>query len=242
MAVRLTKKDKENLNRINQSVRRKNKQMDNYDLPVYMPVLTASKVTSRKQLNDYLQEARTYTRGYGFKYKQNKYGVVASLSEIAEAKRLAQKVTRERAKRFKEIAPQEFRSRGKGTGSSIMQRKLMTSSKYYDKYSIYDPVHFNFSGFKNRTQLVKRLNNLTEQLEPDYIPKKNEALKDNLIKAINRNWGDKGKEIQKYIKKMPADKVAEEYMSEDIFDFDYIYDPNEVDRQIEIFKATYNIT
>ena len=30
-------------------------------------------------------------------------------------------------------------------------------------------------------------------------------------------------------------------MSEDVFDFKYIYDKTQVDRQVEIFKATYNI-
>lgn len=242
MAVRLTKKDRDKLNRINQSVRRKNKQMENYGIDLYMPVLTSNKVTSRKQLNDYLEGARTYTRGYGFKYRQNKYGVVASLSEIAEAKRIAQAVTRERAKRFKEIAPKEFRSRGKGTGSSIMQRKLMSGRRNDDKYSIYDPVKFRFGSFMNRKQLDKRIENLSSQLAPDYIDKKNEDLKNNILKAIERNWGAKSKSIQDYIKNMSPDKVVDEFMSEDIFDFDYIYDENEIDRQIEIFKATYNIT
>lgn len=238
MAVRLTKKDKEKLNRINQSVRRKNKQMDAYNLPLYMPVLTSSKVTSRKQLNDYLQQARSYTRGYGFKYRKNQYDVVASLSEIAEAKRLAQKVTRERAKRFKEIAPEEFKSRGKGIGSSIMQRKLMGD----DRYSIYDPVKFNFGSLRNREQFERRIERYTKQLAPDYIEVKDRQLKDNIIKSMQENWGSKGKKAIDYIKSLEPSEVTREYMSEDVFDFNFIYDKTAVDRQIEIFEATYNIT
>ena len=30
-------------------------------------------------------------------------------------------------------------------------------------------------------------------------------------------------------------------MSEDIFEFSYIYDENDIKRQIEIFEATYNL-
>lgn len=242
MAVRLTQKDKDKLKRINNSVRRKNKQMENYNIDFYMPVLTPTKVKSRKQLNDYLEGARAYTRGYGFKYRQNKYGVVASLSEIAEAKRIAEAVTRERAKRFKEIAPKEFKSRGKGTGSSIMQRKLMSGRRNDDKYSIYDPVKFRFGSFMNRKQLDKRIENLSSQLSPNYIENKNIELKENILKAIQRNWGNKSKKIQAYIKNMSPTEVVDEFMSEDIFDFDYIYDENEIDRQIEIFESTYNIT
>ena len=54
MALRLTSKDKEKIKRVNNSIRRKNKQMDNYDIDIYMPIITATKFTSRKQLNEYL--------------------------------------------------------------------------------------------------------------------------------------------------------------------------------------------
>lgn len=237
MAVRLTKKDKEKLNKINASVRRKNKQMDNYDIDIYMPVLTASKVTSRKQLNDYYDRARTYTRSYGYKYRKNKYDVVASNIEIARAKRLAEEVSKERAKRFKKIAPQEFKSRGKGIGSSIMQRKLMGD----DRYSMYDPVKFNFSSLRNRQQFENRVERFKNQLEPDYIDFKNEQLKKNIIKAMTDNWGSAGKKAINYVKGLEPDEVVREFMSEDVFNFSYIYDRLQVARQVEIFEATYNL-
>ena len=95
MAVRLTNKDKEKLRRINNNVRRKNKQMDNLGIGdiYHIETLPISQVTSRKQLNDYYDNARRYTRGYGFKFKKNAYGVVASYRELAQAKRLAEEVT-----------------------------------------------------------------------------------------------------------------------------------------------------
>lgn len=237
MAVRLTNKDKEKLRKINNSVRRKNKQMDNYDLDFYLPTLPISKVTSRKQLNEYYDTARRYTRGYGFKFKKNNYGVVASNREIAQAKRLANEVTKERQKRLMKIAPQEFKTRGKPTGSSIMQRKLMGDSRY----DVYDPVKFRFGSLRNREQFENRVESLANQLNPEYIAKKNEQLKENLIKAISTNWGKDGKKATDYIKSLSPDEVLEEFMSEDIFEFSYIYDENDIKRQIEIFEATYNL-
>ena len=237
MAVRLTNKDKEKLRKINNSVRRKNKQMDNYDLDFYLPTLPISKVTSRKQLNEYYDTARRYTRGYGFKFKKNNYGVVASNREIAKAKRLANEVTKERQKRLMKIAPQEFKTRGKPTGSSIMQRKLMGDSRY----DVYDPVKFRFGSLRNREQFENRVESLANQLNPEYIAKKNEQLKENLIKAISTNWGKDGKKATDYIKSLSPDEVLEEFMSEDIFEFSYIYDENDIKRQIEIFEATYNL-
>ena len=237
MAVRLTNKDKEKLRRINNNVRRKNKQMENYGIDIYVSTLPQSKVTSRKQLNDYYDRARKYTRGYAYKYKQNNYGTVVSNIELAKAKRLAQEVTKERQKRLMKIAPEDFKTRGKPTGSSIMQRKLMGDSRY----DIYDPVKFRFGSLRNREQFENRVESLANQLNPEYITRKNEQLKENLIKAISTNWGKDGKKATDYIKSLSPDEVLKEFMSEDIFEFSYIYDENDIKRQIEIFEATYNL-
>ena len=237
MALRLTNKDKEKIKRINNNVRRKNKQMDNYDIDIYMPVISATKFTSRKQLNEYLDQARRYTRGYAYKYKKNIYGTVASNIEIARAKRLAEAVSRERAKRFKEIAPKEFKSRGKGIGSSIMQRKLMGD----DRFSMYDPVKFNFGSLRSRSQFENRVSSFINQLQPDYIDSRNKQLKNNIIRAMKENWGKDGSKSVEFIENMSADDVVKEFMSEDVFNFSYIYDKTQVKRQIEIFEATYNL-
>lgn len=237
MALRLTKKDKEKIKRVNNNVRRKNKQMDNYNIDIYMPVISATKFTTRKQLNEYLDQARRYTRGYAYKYKKNQYGTVVSNIELARAKRLAQDVTRERAKRFKQIAPQEFKSRGKGIGSSVMQRKLMGD----DRFSMYDPVKLNFSSLRSRKQFENRVESFKNQLEPDYIDSRNEQLKNNIIRAMQENWGDDGKKAIDFVKNMTNDDLIKEFMTEDVFDFSYIYDRTQSKRRVEIFEATYNL-
>ena len=238
MAIRLTKSDKDKIRKVNQSIARKNKQMENFDIDIYKPIIKASDFKTRKQLNNYLDEARRYTRGYAYKYKQNLYGTTVSNIELARAKRLAQEVSRDRAKRFKEIAPEEFKSRGKGIGSSIMQRKLMGD----DRYSMYDPVRVNFGSLRNRQQFENRLENLAKQLDPEYIEDKNKQLKDNIIRAMQENWGEDGRKSIEFIKNMSPDRVVKEFMSEDVFSFSYIYDKQQAKRQVEIFEATYNIT
>lgn len=241
MALRLSKKDKEKIKRVNNSIRRKNKQMDSYGIDIYMPVIPATKFTSRKQLNDYLDTSRRYTRGYGFKYKKNTYNVVASNIEIAQAKRLAQAITRDRNKRFKEIAPKEFKTYGKSTKSSVYQRRLMTKDGE-DKYAMFDPVKFDFSKIQTRSQFEHRMNYYLRQLEPDYISTKNEQLKDNLIKAMRKHWGKYANKSIDYIKSLSPEEVVEQFLTEDIFDFKYIYRDDDKARQAEIFEATYNIT
>ena len=241
MAVRLTNKDKEKLRRINNNVRRKNKQMENYGIDIYVSTLPQSKITSRKQLNDYYDRARKYTRGYAYKYKKNTYNVVASNIEIAQAKRLAQDITRARNKRFKEIAPKEFKTYGKSTKSSVYQRRLMTKDGE-DKYAMFDPVDFDFSKIQTRRQFEHRMDYYLKQLEPDYIPKKNEQLKENIIKAMRKHWGKYANKSIKYVKSLSPEEVVEQFLTEDIFDFKYIYRDDDKVRQAEIFEATYNLT
>lgn len=238
MAVRLTQKDKERLRKVNASVNRKNKQMDNYNIDLYLSTLPISKVTSRKQLNDYFDRARTYTRGYAYKYRKNDNNVVASNIEIARAKRLAEEVSKNRQKRFMKVAPKDFKSYGKSTGSSIMQRKLMGD----DRYSMYEPVNFNFSSLKTREQFENRVKNMSKQLNANYIDKKNKTLKENIMKAISNSWGKYGRTARRWIKSLTPQQVLDNFMSEDIFNFDYIYDEEKIMRKIEEFMATFNLT
>lgn len=237
MAVRLTQKDKDKLKRVNNSVRRKNKQMDNYGINYNLSTLPINEVRTRKQLNDYYDKAKTYTRGYAYKYKRNKYDVVASNIEIQKAKRLAEQVTKDRAKRFRKVAPEEFKSYGKNTGSSVMQRKLMGD----DRYDMYDPVKFNFSSLRNRKQFENRVNNLEKQLSKGYIDKKNKLLKGNLIKAMKNRWGRYGRTARRWLKSLSPDDVLQKFLTEDVFDFDFIYDENQIARQVEEFMATFNL-
>lgn len=238
MAVRLTNKDKERLRKVNASVNRKNKQMDRYGVDLYVSTLPINKVTSRKQLNDYYERARTYTRSYAYKYRKNNNNVVASNIEIAKAKRLAEEVSKNRAKRFMKVAPKDFKSYGKSTGSSIMQRKLMGD----ERYSMYDPVNFKFSSLKTREQFENRVESLTKQLQPDYIDKKNKILKENIMKAMSNSWGKYGRTARRWVKSLSTNEVLDKFMSEDIFNFDYIYDEEKIMRKIEEFMATFNLT
>ena len=240
MALRLTQRDKDKIRKVNQSITRKNKQLDRLGVDIYKPVIKASDFKTRKQLNNYLDEARTYTRSYAYKYKQNVYGVTVSNRELAQAKRLAQDIARERQKRFKEVAPKEFKTYGKSTKSSVYQRRLMTKDGE-DKYAMFDPVDFDFSKIQTRRQFEHRVDYYLKQLEPDYIPKKNEQLKDNIIKAMRKHWGKYANKSIEYVKSLSPEEVVEQFLTEDIFDFKYIYRDDDKARQAEIFEATYNL-
>ena len=78
-------------------------------------------------------------------------------------------------------------------------------------------------------------------METDYIENRNIQLKKNIVKAMQDNWGKDGKKAIDYVKSLTPDEVLREFMTEDVFDFSYVYDENNTKRQIEIFEATYNL-
>ena len=239
MALRLTVNDKKKLQRINANVRAKNNRLKNkYNVDYSLPVLNIKNVKNRKQLNDYYDQARRYLRGYGNKFRKNMFGVVASNYEIQKARRTAERVSQERERRFRKIDTEMFRSRGKKTDSSLRQRQLMGD----DRYDIFDPVSFNFNAMKTRKQFINKVNKLNEQLDPSYYDKKNEQLKNNILNAMVNAWGvEKSKKARDFVNSLDEEEVLSLYLKEDVFDFSYVYDPNDVDRLVDIFEATFNL-
>ena len=71
MALRITKKDRQKINQVNTSIRNKMKKYRGY-IPEFM-TKRANEFTTREELNNYLHDAKVYTRGYANQYRKNKY-------------------------------------------------------------------------------------------------------------------------------------------------------------------------
>lgn len=238
MALRLTEKDKKNLQRVNANVRRKNNRLRDYGVKETLPVLRLNNVKSRKQLNEYYDSARRYLRGYGNRYvkvepraSDNKYAL--PLSDVTSARRLARQVSKERERRFKEYETRPFMSRGKPTASSVYQRQLMGD----DRYDVFKPVSLKLESFKSQKDFAKRVKTLEKMSSPDYIHDMNERLKENVKIAITNSWGEKGEKAKKIVDAMSDKEFIDTYFTEDIFAFEYIYDENQKDRKIEQFES-----
>ena len=55
------------------------------------------------------------------------------------------------------------------------------------------------------------------------------------------NWGKDGEKAIDFVKNMSDEDLVKEFMTEDVFNFSYIYDKTQTKRQIEIFEATYKL-
>lgn len=241
MALRLTKQDKEKLQKINNSVRaKKNRLKNNYNVDSTIEPLKISNVTSRTQLNNYYEEAREFIRGYGNKYRKNKYGFVARQVDINKAKYQVERANKERARRLQALKDEEFKTRGKSTGFTALDRFLMGDSRY----SSYEPIKFDFNTIRNQKHFDKRLANIVYSSTPEYFNKKNETLKDNILSAIATNWGNLGLEAFKFISNLTPDEVARYYETEDVFNFEIFGSPQglgDVNKNIEYFYQTFGL-
>ena len=241
MALRLTKRDKEKLQKINNSVRaKKNRLKNNYNIDSTIKPLKISDVTSRTQLNNYYEEAREFVRGYGNKYRKNKYGFVARRVDINRAKYQVERANKERARRLQALKDEEFKTRGKSTGFTALDRFLMGDSRY----SSYEPIKFDFNTIRNQKHFDKRLANIINSSTPEYFNRKNETLKYNILNAIKNNWGNLGKDAYSVISNLTPDEVARLYETEDVFNFEIFGSPSglgDINKNIEYFNQTFGL-
>ena len=241
MMIRITKKDRELIKRVNANVRaKKNRLKNDYKIESDFYVKPISKFQSRSELNKYLEDARKFTRGYGNRYRKNKYGFVARVVDIHKAQFEVERANQERKRQLMKLKNIEFKTRGKSTGFTALDRYLMGDSRY----SAYEPVKFDFNTIKNQRHFDKRLANIIASSTPEHFNKKNETLKNNILKSIQNSWGNLGKEAYNFIKGLTPDEVARYYETEDVFNFEIFGSPaglGDVNKNIEYFYQTFGL-
>lgn len=238
MALRITKKDRQKINQVNTSIRNKMKKYRGY-IPEFM-TKRANEFTTREELNNYLHDAKVYTRGYANQYRKNKYGFVKRNIEIARAKRLVDEANRIRKKKREELALKEFKSRGESTGMTALDRFLMGD----DRYQAYKPLKFDFNKIKNQKHFEKRIQHIIDSSTKDYFDSRSNQLKANLLDAIQTNWGNLGNEAYEFIKSLPADEVLTLFETEDVFNFETFGSPSglsDISKNIERFYQTFKL-
>lgn len=241
MAIRITRKDRDMIRKINNNVRAKERRLkNNYGITSDFKTKNVTSFKSRSELKEYVRNANSFTRGYGNKYRKNKYGFVASLYDIAQARHATARANKERKRQLDKFKLEEFKSRGKSTGFTALDRMLMGDSRY----SSFEPIKFNFNSIRNQRHFDKRLENIINSSTKDHFDKKNEILKQNILKSIEQNWGNLGKEAYEFIKDKTSDEVAKLFLTEDVFDFEVFGSPQnlgDIAKNIERFYMTFNL-
>lgn len=235
--MKITQQDRELLKKTNNNIQRKNKVLKNYKIDKSMKVKSIDDFETRKEFNNYITNAHTFTHSPSNIYRKNRYGVVGSQQTLNEIKNELQKVNKQRKEKWNELKNLDFKSRGEKTGTTLKQRQLMGD----DRFNVYQPLKFDFKNIKSRKELEEKLESFKYKQTDEYYDKRRQILKENLIKAIDENWGANGKQAKEYIKGLSNEEVEKQFISEDVFHFDYIYNEKKLKSQINRFNRTFGL-
>lgn len=187
---------------------------------------------TRKEFNRWKEEVRNFTNRANTKYQfqKNEFGVVASKREINEAKR-ATKQAQNLAKRLqKETAKKPLIVNGKKEGT-LGQRMQQMGKPNVD--GIFVPKDFDFDKIRTREQFELKSDSMNKRAQPDYLDKRQVAMKENYIKMISENYNSDGDKLIEEIQKInPSDFFELFLMHEELqFDFEYTEEQTEANLQ-----------
>lgn len=221
-----------------------NRTIKNYDVDlsseIRLPKLEDFK--TRKEFNRWKEEVRQFTNRSNTKYQfqKNEFGVVASKREINEAKRATKQAQRIAKNLQKETAKKPLIVNGKKEGT-LGQRMQQMGKPNVD--GIYIPKDFEFDKIRTREQFELKSESMNKRAQPDYIDKRQVAMKENYLKMIAENYNSDGDNLIEEIKKIsPSDFFELFLMHEELqFDFEYTEEQTEMNLQkkmsiIEGFK------
>lgn len=180
-----------------------------------------NEVSNKEQANERLERMKKFTQSGSpnYRYKKNKYGVVATEAEINQAKRATKKAQR-RAKDIIEKAEQlDIYRQGEKTGEKVGQE--MQKMQRPNAGGINMPADFNFNKLDSRSRFEKKKANMEKRAKPDHYKERNKIMRDNFIEHLEWSLNDEGDKLVDALKQMNPDDFYEMYLQfpED-FDFE----------------------
>lgn len=240
MAIRLSKKDMERINKTNQFIRNKKRRIKaNYNVDVAIFPIDAKSFTSRKQLNDFYDNARRFKNSARYRYVKNKYGFTVTRYDYNRMKYQVDNINSMRKRAWNKVKDKEYKVNS-NVPMTVAERRRMEPNRY----GAYNMMTFNFDTFKSLKQWNDRRDHLYKVSKGSYYRNKNEQLKENILNAIAMHWGIEGYDAYQMIDNMSADDVVKEFETNDIFSFDVFGSPDIFSREqlksnMNAFYKTY---
>lgn len=150
--------------------------------------------SSRADFNEWVDKIERFTRrgNPNYMYRQNKYGVVASVAEINQADRRNRLAQSKAEMRMREIwnKPVIVDGEVSGTVGERQRMRMNEMENVADRIKDYD-----FDSFRTRELFDKKNVNMQNKLEPDYYDERDERLKQNFIRAVQGSTTENTDEI-----------------------------------------------
>lgn len=231
MAVRITKKEQAEIQRLNKNARAKLKRIENrYGIREDIRVKAPKTFTSRKELNAYKKNLRDFTNRYNQRYQYVKTDEGAVTRDVYnELKRKVKDVNHLRAQEYKRLKNIPVTVAGEPIpGYDVALRAEIRFRERGSLYEQFKPIKLNINTFSSPEQARRYLTRLEEH--KSIIPKLKQLYQDNYVLALERHFGERlSADLVEQIKKMPngtfMQKVA---LSDEFGEIKTIYGLNEL--------------
>lgn len=221
-SIRITKNDRADFARLAKNSKAKiNRVSKKYGVDLKSEISIPDSIESfqsRKAFNEWKKQQQSFTNRANtqYQFKQNKYGVVATVKEINKVKmdtRKAQSIAKEKIRKAKKLP---FISGGKVQGK-MKERIEMMSGEQVAGISV--PLDFNFEGVSTQQRMKDKIKYMSERTTPEFYDKKQEQSKENFITMMERGFNSDADDVVEKMRRVPADVMSEFFIMIDEFDF-----------------------
>jgi hypothetical protein len=221
-----TKKDKEEFKRLKQNAQAKvrrvaNKFGKNISNDINVPK-DLNDFSSKDEFKEWKRSVKDFTSrsNENYQFVKNKYGVVASKSEIkdiVEKTKIGNEITE---KKNKEMEAKPFFSDGKIV-STVGERRRLVSKP--DTAGVRKMAEFDFDNIENQRVFNHKKNMAEKRAQEQYYDEMMETMKYNFINQVALSHNSDADELVKLMVQIPTDDFYEMYNMFDEMDF-AVYD------------------
>lgn len=224
-SIRITSNDIKEFKRLAKNTKTKiNRTFKNYGIDLSGEIEIPKSVNefkTRAEFNAWKEKSRQLTNRNNteYQFRKNKYGVVASVKEINEAKRRTKRAQRVAKDLIKKSAKKDFLVNGKKV-STVGQRMQQMGKNAGE---IHIPPNFNFDTIVNRKHFNEKMENLEERSKPNFLDIRSERLKQNYIKLLGGAYNSDADELIQRIEAIPSTDFFELFLMHEELQFDFEY-------------------
>lgn len=225
--------------RLNNSISTKKTRLKKqFGVTVDIERLNPKTITSRQQYNEFVKQAKFFTNRNNYRYVKNRHGIVVSRQEYGMLADNIRKANRIAKATLKKVDQMTFTSRGEDTAMRVLDRRLMKDPLYdYLRSKTTKSVFDQARSYEQFFSIMEREEGRATQ---EHWNEKRTLFQQNFIEAINTAFGkERAKDVIKMVAGLTPKEFEMLYLTEDIMDFDFVYDENqpEADRIDNIRKS-----
>lgn len=244
--IRIRRKDRELINRLNQRVRSKIYYLEKtYNVSVDVEIRNIQSFKTRAEFNRYVEQMERFTRRNANQFDViTSKGVRISGIEFNRARRLIQRVNIAKSKEFSKYKDQPFTFMGKPM-KDRRGKTLTVGNQWFgmgdQRFQFYKPIELNFDWFESKADFQRWLRNTQKAYRGDFIRRGNTVFKNNYIVALENIFGSQASDIVEHLLKMDESEIVAKGLSENYANINFIYDPVDAKQKLQILRKVWGV-